>query len=304
MNKESKILVTGCGGMVGEAVYNLFRGVARVLATDIDLNESWLQKLDVSSKPEVRAFCNANKPDYIIHLAALTDMEYCEKNPDHAYAVNAYGTEYLADYAKSRNIPFVYISTAGIFGGEKEFYKEDDIPNPASIYAKSKYEGELTVRSLPKHIVIRAGWMMGGGPKKDKKFVNKIIGQLKNGTKELYVVNDKFGTPTFTYDLAKIIKALLDINANGVFHGVGKGDGNRADIARFIVNFFGLSDKVIVREVDSESLSKHLKGFEFFAPRPRSERLVNTKLQALNADFTRDWRECLKEYLPKFEVKS
>ncbi len=189
------MLITGCGGMLGEGVYKQFKDRCQVYATDIDLNEPWLERLDVASKKEADAFLSRIKPDYIIHLAALTDMEYCELNPKHAYAVNSEGVENFATYARKHDIPFIYISTAGIFDGEKDEYFEHDVPNPASIYGKSKYAGELIARLVNKSIVLRAGWMMGGGPRKDKKFINKIIKQIRTGTKEIAVVDDKLGTP-------------------------------------------------------------------------------------------------------------
>ena len=166
------IAITGCGGMLGESVATIFRDRATVRASDIDLNESWLDRLDVSSSVHVQRYLNAVDPDYIIHLAALTDMEFCEMHPGEAYATNTGGVENVARYAGSRDIPLVYISTAGIFDGKKDSYDEVDVPNPLSVYAASKYAGELLARTVPKSIVIRAGWMMGGGP---RKFFRKRI---------------------------------------------------------------------------------------------------------------------------------
>ncbi len=102
-------------------------------------------------------------------------MEYCELNPEKAFATNENGVKNFLPYVREKNIPFVYISTAGVFDGQKDAYDEADAPAPLSVYGKSKYNGELAARSLNTHIVIRAGWMMGGGPRKDKKFINKII---------------------------------------------------------------------------------------------------------------------------------
>lgn len=223
-------------------------------------------------------------------------MEYCETRPQEAYKVNDEGTKNLALFAERQNIPFVYISSAGIFDGKKEEYSENDTPNPLSVYGKSKYVGELVAKSLLKSIVIRAGWMMGGGPVKDKNFINKIIKQLRNGAKEIKVVNDKFGTPTYTYDLAKIIDYLLSNELYGLYHGVCEGGGSRYDIASLILKVLDLDKKVTAQAVDSEYFRE-----SYFAPRPASEKLVNLRLKEVGANITRDWRECVEEYIKQFD---
>ena len=106
-------------------------------------------------------------------------------------------------------IPIIYISTAGIFDGKKDLYDDWDEPNPLGHYARSKYNGELYVeKNSNQYLILRAGWMMGGGPNKDKKFVNKIYKQIIEKKKILNVVNDKLGTPTYTVDFAKNAKLL------------------------------------------------------------------------------------------------
>lgn len=281
--------------MLGEAVYDVFKDTCHVHASDIDLNAPWLERLDVRSAKDVAAYLEKTKPNYIVHLAALTDMEYCELHPEDAYATNAAGVQNVVEYARDHAIPLVYISTAGIFDGGKDEYREDDMPNPLSVYGKSKYEGELIAKTLPKSIVIRAGWMMGGGPEKDKKFINKIIKQLRAGAKELAIVNDKFGTPCYTYDLAQSIQYLLAHDAYGLYHGACDGGGSRADIARYLLDCFNLTSQVKVREVDSSYFSE-----SYFATRPRSEQLINIELRKVAPHLTRDWKICLKEYIGRF----
>ncbi|MEK7180172.1 MAG: SDR family oxidoreductase [Patescibacteria group bacterium] len=295
LHKSDRTVITGSGGMLGEAVFEVFKDICHVYASDINLNTSWLEHLDVSSAKDVATYLHNIKPNYIIHLAALTDMEYCELNSEEAYATNMGGVKNVAEYAREHNIPLVYISTAGIFDGIKDGYMEIDTPNPLSIYGKSKYGGELIAKTLPKAIIIRAGWMMGGGPKKDKKFINKIIKQLQAGVTEVAVVNDKFGTPCYTYDLAQSIRYLLDHEAYGLYHGACDGGGSRADIARFLLECFGLTDQIKVREVDSNFFKEN-----FFAFRPRSEKLINIELKKKASHLTRDWKICLKEYTERF----
>ena len=295
IQKQDKILITGCGGMLGEAVYNQFKHRCKVYATDINLNEPWLGRLDVASKIEVDRCLKEIEPDYILHLAALTDMEYCELHPEEAYAVNTTGVENFASYARKKNIPFVYISTAGIFDGAKDEYYEHDIPNPQSVYGKSKYAGELIARSVNKSVVVRAGWMMGGGPRKDKKFINKIIKQVRTGAAEIPVVDDKLGSPCYTYDLAKLLEYLLDREQYGLYHGACEGGGSRYDVAVKLVSLLGHEKKIALRKVDSSYFKE-----TYFAPRPVSEKLGNLKLKEMGVRITRDWQECLGEYIAKF----
>ena len=115
--------------------------------------------------------------DIILNFAALVDLEYCEQEKDDCYLTNTISAIHLFNLAKDRNIPYAFISTAGIFGNDKEFYTEEDQPHPLSTYGKSKYyvEQSLLNQNYPKYWIFRAGWMMGGGPEKDKKFVNKIM---------------------------------------------------------------------------------------------------------------------------------
>jgi dTDP-4-dehydrorhamnose reductase len=298
MNNNSKILITGCGGMLGEAVYAELKDKYKVYATDIDLNEPWLNLLDVRSTEDIDKSFKKVKPDIVIHLAALTDMEYCELNPKHAYNVNFIGTYKMVCASIKRNIPFVYISSAGIFDGKKQNYSEIDIPNPLNVYASSKYAGELAAITNPKTIVVRAGWMMGGGPKKDKKFVNKIIKQINSGAKELFIVKDKLGTPTYTYDLARTIRYLLENNLYGLYNGACDGGGSRFDVAKSILKNLKLNEKISIKVVDSKYFHK-----EYFATRPFSEKLINYKIKSINSSLVNDWRKCLKDYLNKFEWK-
>jgi dTDP-4-dehydrorhamnose reductase len=302
MNLNGKrILITGCGGMLGEAVYNHFKNKAQIKATDCVVVEPWLTKLDVTNFKELNKQAHDFNPAIIIHLAALTDLEYCEKNPLEAYRVNTLGAEYVALVCKNLKIPMVHISTAGVYDGKKERYTDFDIANPINVYGASKYAGELAVKEiLPQHWILRPGWMMGGGPKKDKKFINKIIKQIKAGSKELFVVDDKFGTPTYTYDLAKIMEAIVSRCPYGNYNAVCLGGGSRFDLTKFILKELKLGRKVKVKRVSTPKLKNFIKE-DYFAPRPRSEHLINYKLQLYNIDLARDWKECVSEYLKKFE---
>ncbi len=297
MNSEDRVLITGCGGMLGDAMYHTFsRSYQHVCATDIVLNEPWLSHLDVREVGDCeRAFADV-RPTIVLHLAALTDLEYCEAHQDDCWKTNALGVENVALLARHHDATMVYISTAGIYAGEKDEYHDFDQPNPLSHYGRAKYHGERFVEThVPRHFCLRAGWMMGGGPKKDKKFINKIFQQIQTGSRELHVVDDKFGTPTYTVDFARSAAFLLTTNYYGVYNHVCEGGGSRYDVAVEFVRLLGLADTVKVTKVRSDYYQE-----AYFAPRPSSERLVNLKLNARRLNRMRDWRTCLAEYSEVF----
>jgi dTDP-4-dehydrorhamnose reductase len=295
---ETRIYIAGCGGMLGEAVHARFSRQCFVRATDIDVNEPWLSYGDVRDYTSMERDIHEFRPDLIINLAALTDLEYCESNPENSWLTNSLGAENLGLIANKLDVPYVYISTAGIFAGEKEFYTDFDTPAPLGYYAKSKYEGEKWVRtSVEKHLVLRAGWMMGGGPKKDKKFINKIYKQLKAGKTTLHVVDDKLGTPTYTVDFALGIQRILESELWGLYNQVCRGSCSRFDTAVELVRLLGLDGTVTVEKVDSSFFAA-----EYFAPRPASEKLVTLKLDARGLNVMRDWRVALAEYVEVFKA--
>jgi len=282
--------------MLGEAAYNKFNPIADVCATDIDVNADWLNYADVREYKAIRKSVIDFGPDIIINLAALTDMEYCETNQEDTMLTNALGAENLALLAADLDIPYVYISTAGIFGGEKEFFNDFDTPNPLSCYAKSKYHGELATKHLvKKHYVIRAGWMMGGGPSKDKKFINKIYQQIMDGVTNLNAVDDKLGTPTYTIDFVEGLYLLCRSELYGTYNQVCEGSCSRHDVALEFVRLLGLENDIPVKKVPSEYFAE-----EYFAPRPLSEKLVCLKLKARDMYVMRDWKTCLHDYSAAF----
>jgi len=290
-----KIFMSGCGGMLGEAFYEVFKTSYQLKCTDIDLNEEWLSYLDFRNLDEYFLSVQEFMPDYLFHIGAHTDLEYCETNINDAYLTNTTSVENAVFVANSLDIPLLYISTAGIFDGKQDIYDDWALPNPICHYARSKYAGEQFVLQHAKFpIVLRAGWMMGGGPKKDKKFVSKILNQIKLGKKTLHIVNDKLGTPTYTYDFANNAKIIIENKLWGLYNLVCQGVTGRLEVAKRILSVCGLETKIEIIEVNSEYFTK-----DYFVARPNSERLINKKLQLRGLDQMRDWKICLDEYLKK-----
>ena len=290
---KKKIYISGSGGMLGEAFYKTFNDEYILKCTDIDVNEDWLTYLNFINFDDYKRDVLEFKPDVLIHLGALTDLEFCEKNINLTYQSNTLSVENAAYISNILNIPLVYISTAGIFDGKKQTYDDWDQPNPLCVYARSKYLGENIVQNLcNRYIICRAGWMMGGGLRKDKKFINKIITQIIDGKKTLNIVNDKFGTPTYTYDFAKNLKLILEKEYWGLYNLVCRGNTSRLDVAKKIINFLNIEDEIKLNVVNSDFFKK-----QYFAPRPESEILINRKLELRSLDIMRNWDVCLREYI-------
>ncbi|MEE9336673.1 MAG: NAD(P)-dependent oxidoreductase [Methylococcaceae bacterium] len=295
-DKNTKVYISGCGGMLGRAVYEYFSARTTVKATDIDLNIEWLSYADVRDYSDINDSISEFNPDFIINLAALTDLEYCEENEEDSWLTNALGMENIALIANRLDVPLIYVSTAGIVDGKQDVYNDFGVHNPLSIYAKSKYEGEFVVRSaVTKHFIFRAGWMMGGGPDVDKKFINKIYKQIKAGKDILHVVDDKLGTPTYTKSFAEGMFKVAETDLYGIYNQVCTGDCSRYDVAVEFLKLLGLQEKIKTVKVDSDYFKQ-----EYFAPRPYSEKLINTKLNARKINFMPDWKDALAEYAQEY----
>jgi len=295
--ENMRVFIAGCGGMLGKAVYERFSPYYQVLATDIDVNEPWLEYGDVIDFQEISEKASKFGPDLIINLAALTDLEYCEKNPEITWKTNALGAENMALISKRLDATHIYISTAGIFDGKQEYYNDFDQPNPISIYAKSKYYGEMVAeKMLDNYFIFRAGWMMGGGIEKDKKFINKIFKKILDGKKGLFVVDDKLGTPTYTVNFAEAMFEIVQTELFGLYNMVCEGSCSRYEVALEFIKLLGLEKKINVKIVDSGYFAN-----EYFAPRPYSEKLLNLKLSARGINYMKDWKECLSDYVEAFK---
>ena len=290
-----KIFIAGGGGMLGEAFYHVFKDQYELLVTDKDVNTEWISYLDFRKYENYRSMVYNFKPDYLFHLGAYTSLEYCEENVADTFATNTISVEYAVNIANELNIPLLYISTAGIFDGSKNSFDDYDAPNPLGIYARSKFAAErLVIEQANSYIICRAGWMMGGGEKKDKKFVNKLIKQISAGAKTLNIVNDKDGTPTYTYDFANNVKLLIEKGQFGLFNMVCGGQTSRLEVANEILACLDLQNQIEIKEVTTAFFKN-----EYYAPRPVNERLVNLKLDLLGLNIMKDWKVALREYIEK-----
>ncbi|MBD3426569.1 MAG: dTDP-4-dehydrorhamnose reductase [Candidatus Omnitrophica bacterium] len=289
-----KILVTGAAGMLGaEIVKDLIKKGHDVVQTDINQRLPDINALNVTDPGGVSRFVGESSPDYVFHLAAETNVDLCEQDPEHAYRVNAAGTENIVRACSENGAKLLYISTGSVFNGQKDApYTETDEPDPLSIYGKSKYEGEKAVKdNLKEYFIIRAGWMVGGW-ELDKKFVYKLVRQIKEGKKELRVVSDKFGCPTFTKDFAANLMQVIDAGEYGLYHMTNKGSCSRYQMAIKLVEFMGKAGKIRVSPISSSE-------FPLPAPRPRSAVMQNRKLDMMGLNGMPEWEASLEEYIRK-----
>jgi dTDP-4-dehydrorhamnose reductase len=281
-----RMLVTGAAGTVGGYAPDVFSDW-EVVQTDIVGD---VARLDVTDPKAVLEAVTRVEPDVVLHLAAATDVDQCELDQDAAFRTNAIGTHNIALACRATDTLLVYISTAGVFSGDKpEPYTEFDDPSPANVYGHSKLAGERSVAGLvDRYYICRAGWMIGGG-QRDKKFVGKIVRQMAEGTTHLRAVNDKVGSPTYAPDLLLGIKRLLPTGYYGLFHLVNEGAPSRYDIAVAVRELLGRND-VVVQPVSSAY-------FPLPAPRARSEAMRNYRLELLGLEPLRGWSDALEHYV-------
>lgn len=283
--------------MLGSAIYPYFAERHKdVLASDRNLTEPWLTELDVRDDKRLQQVFRDFKPDIVLHLAAETSLEFCELNSDVAQDTNARATGTIAGLCSAHNATLVYISTAGVFDGRKQsFYTEDDQPHPIMVYGRTKRDGELlATRECHRTFVVRAGWMMGGGRKKEKKFIYKILQQVKNGCREIFAVDDLWGTPTYTHDFAMNLFSLLSTHRYGTYHMVCEGAGTRYDVAKEILKVCRRDD-IPLTPVTSDFFKE-----EYFVRRPRSEMMTNANLRKIGCHHMRDWSTALREYIGRY----
>jgi dTDP-4-dehydrorhamnose reductase len=244
-----------------------------------------LPEIDITDFASVRKTLLTLKPEVIINVAAYTDVDGCESNVDQAMAVNGEGVGLLALTAREIGARLVQISTDYVFnGGKGAPYVEGDSTGPLSVYGESKLAGEMNAAMAPQHLIIRTQWLYGLN---GKNFVETML-RLAGEKRELAVVDDQIGSPTFTKDLARAIKALLDNGCTGVYHAANSGFCSWNEFAKAIFAEEGLP--VTVTPMTTKELNRP-------ANRPLYSTLDCSKLTADTGFAPRPWREALREYL-------
>lgn len=278
-----RVLITGSKGMLGTDISAVFK------REGIEVVEYDRARMDIVDREITNRVIAAEEPYSVIHCAAFTDVDACQLNPERAYSVNTIGTINVAIACAEIGAVMVYISSCGIFDGQKAApYNEFDTPHPLTHYHNSKYQGELYVRDLcSKYFVVRPGWLFGGHSTHRKNFIAARAREAAT-KKIIESASDKFGSPTYTCDLANVLIELIQTNAYGVYHISNVGMVSRYQYVAEIIRQLGLPNEV--RPVDSSRFPRP-------APVPTYEALDNMALRIRGFAPMRSWQEALTEYI-------
>ncbi len=257
----------------------------------VDVHPLSHKELDITDPARVAEALQSLNPGVVIHTAAL-HVDPCEENPSDAFRVNAWATRTLARACQQQNATLVYISTCGLFGDEIKACTEYDPVTLKTVYAHSKYEGEIFVRQFcERHLIIRPGWLFGGSIHHEKNFVIKRYQEALQ-TSVMRSVYDKHGSPTCTSDLAMGIAQLLETQEYGTYHLANQGSASRAAYVRHIIECFGLSTPV--EEVDSSHYPRK-------ADVPDCEILDGLNIRFLGLDALPPWEDAIARYVRKIK---
>jgi len=275
-----KIIIIGAKGMLGQDLVTIFSGDNNYEVITLDRNE-----IDITKENEVKEKISNLKPEIVINAAAYTDVEGCEDNKELCLKVNGEALKYLAKACQENNTILVHYSTDYIFNGEKkEEYKEDyNQISPINVYGEGKALGEKNIKeNCDQYYILRTSWLFG---KNGKNFVDTML-SLAQKLKELKVINDQQGKPTYTIDLAKRTKEILENKEEfGIYHVTNEDKTTWYKFALEIFRQAGVN--IRVNPCTSEE-------FPTKAKRPHYSSLINTKLSKM-----RSWKEALGDYLKK-----
>ncbi|QWB95441.1 dTDP-4-dehydrorhamnose reductase [Mycoplasmatota bacterium] len=280
-----KIVVTGVEGQLGFDVVEELKSRKYNDIIGIDLKD-----LDITNQSAVNVFMSHNKPDVVVHCAAYTAVDSAELNKKSCYDVNVNGTKYLVESAKKLDAKFVYISTDYIFSGDKDKeYLVDDIPNPKSFYGETKYLGEIETLKHSKHFIVRISWVFG---KNGNNFIKTIL-KLSKEKNKLNIVSDQIGSPTYTYDLSKLIVDMIETDKYGVYHATNEGICSWFEFAKKIFEFSNI-------DINLNAISTNQ--YPTIAKRPRNSVMSKKNLIANGFKPLPSWQDALKRYLKEIEV--
>ncbi len=282
-----KVLVTGVKGQLGYDAVNELEKRGHI-AVGVDIAE-----MDITDKVNVSRIMSEVKPDAVIHCAAWTAVDAAEDNEEKVRLVNAVGTENIATECNKLGCKMVYISTDYVFDGKGEEPWQPDCKDykPLNVYGQTKLEGELAVAErLERFFIVRIAWVFG---KNGKNFIKTMLNIGKTHD-TVRVVNDQIGTPTYTFDLARLLVDMVETEKYGYYHATNEGGYiSWYDFTKEIYRQVGYGTKVVPVSTAEYGLSK--------AARPFNSRLDKSKLVANGFKPLPDWRDALSRYLEELE---
>ncbi len=295
-----KVLVTGANGQLGwDMILELKKRGYEPIATDIlDSFEQDCEyiKLDITDEKAVHDVITKTKPDAVVHCAAWTAVDAAEdeENKPKVYAINVLGTKYIDEACKEADCKMIYISTDYVFSGEGTEPWEPDCEDfaPLNYYGETKLEGEFAVKNaLEKYYIVRTSWVFGSH---GNNFVKTML-RLAETHKEVRVVNDQIGTPTYTPDLARLLADMCETDKYGVYHATNEGGYiSWAEFAEKIFRQAEKETKVIPVTTGEYGLSK--------AKRPYNSRLDKSKLIEIGFTPFPEWQDAVCRYLAEAKL--
>ncbi|MDO4338128.1 MAG: dTDP-4-dehydrorhamnose reductase [Eubacteriales bacterium] len=275
-----RVLVTGVKGQLGHDVMNELakRGYEGV---GVDVEE-----MDITDAAAVERVMTEAKADKVVHCAAWTAVDAAEDQAELCRKVNALGTENIARMCKELDLPMVYLSTDYVFDGEgTRPWEPDDERHPLNVYGQTKYEGELAVEKyLEKYFIVRIAWVFGVN---GKNFIKTML-RLSEDHDTLTVVDDQIGSPTYTYDLARLLVDMLETDRYGRYHATNEGLCSWFEFAQEIFRQAGREVKVLPVSSDE---------YPAKAKRPHNSRMNKDKLEEMGFERLPSWQDALSRYL-------
>jgi dTDP-4-dehydrorhamnose reductase len=281
-----KILITGGKGQLGTDCVQVFRETHEVMAIDLD-------EVDITRQGDLEALVQKFLPDIIINCAAYTQVDQCEIEKKLAWKVNVTGTENLVNCSEKQGNRLIHISTDYVFDGRKKIpepYVETDQPNPVSYYGKTKYESEKVVqRASDRHVIVRPAWMYGANGHNFLKTMLSLA--LKNSGDEIKVVNDQYGSPTWSYALALQIEQIVHADAGGIYHATGEGFCTWFELAEYFLTKMQVPHNIV--PCTSQEYPTR-------AQRPKNSILENRHLKEKGINIMSQWRDDIDAFVSGF----
>lgn len=286
---SQKVLVTGARGQLGSDIIQCLK------TENIDYIGIGRQEVDLTDEVKTKNYFELIKPDHVIHCAAYTAVDRAEQEPEICHIVNAKATEYVAKACHAVHADMIYLSTDYVFSGEGDTpYEIYDPKHPISIYGKSKLEGEYAVQEwLSNYFIVRISWIYGiyGA-----NFVKTML-RLAQSQKEIRVVDDQVGSPTYTKDLAKLLCTMVQTKKYGIYHATNEGVCSWAEFAEEIFKLTGKNTKVC--KISSEEYFAAAN--RLIAKRPHNSRLSKKSLEEAGFPKLPHWKDALMRYLKEEE---
>ena len=284
-----KILISGCDGQLGSDCEQVLRRNHEAVGVD-------LKDMNITDLRLVKEVIDHVRPDIVVNCAAYTNVDASETDRSLAWKVNAEGPRNLASMVEKYGSRLIHISTDYVFDGRKdppEPYLENDEPNPLSYYGKTKLEGEMAVRqTTDRYLILRTAWLYGV---RGHNFLKTILMlALKNPEEAIKVVNDQFGSPTWSHTLALQIEKLVQVNGQGTYHASSEGHCTWYELAKYFLETMSVPH-VLVPCVTEDYPTPAL--------RPRNAILENRRLKERGINLMPRWQEDLDQFISMFGVR-